>query len=146
MTNMSVTIVSPIQGMAVAILQKQKEHRWCNIAFSTHTRQNNRPFYKVKGAVFGGSSWFASHNADVATRWPWYVSAEIWELNILADNRLQEMFEGWTSISFACQISLSRAWRLSITSSHPFWYVWFLHIGIKIKSYTNSYVYYECAK
>ena len=28
----------------------------------------DRPFYKVKGAVFYGSSQFASHNTSVATR------------------------------------------------------------------------------
>ena len=68
---------------------------------------DNRPFYKVKGAVFCGWSQFALHNTDVATRWPWYVSAEIWELNILASNRFHEMFEECTSISvhgeFHCQ-------------------------------------------
>ena len=75
--------------------------------------RNGRPFYKVKGAVFCGST-------DVATRWPWYVPAEIWELNILASNRFHKMFEGWTSISFAWRIPLSRGWRFSMTSSHPF--------------------------
>ena len=52
----------------------------------------SRTFYKGKGTVFCDPSPFAPHNADVATRWPWYVQAEIWELNILASNRFQEMF------------------------------------------------------
>ena len=95
-------------------------------------------FYKLKGALFCDSNWFMPHKTDVATCWPWYNLMKISELNILATSRFHEMFEAWLSISFAWQIPLSRGSRLFMTSSHPFFWVWFLRVGIK--TYTNFYV------
>ena len=57
------------------ILRKYYKFEWCQelrlSPIFVLIIKFNRPFYKVKGAVFCGSSQFAPHNTDVATRWPW---------------------------------------------------------------------------
>ena len=117
------------RGRRMTCITRCAGHRW------RVTRWQYGDQAKFKGAIFFGSSRFAPHN--------------IWELNILTSNRFHEiferwMFERWTSSSFAWQIPLSRGWRLSITSSRPFCYVWFIRVGLKIC--TDSYVNYEHSK
>ena len=78
------------------------------------------PFSKIWSPSFYDANQFATHNTDIATRWPWYVPAEIGKFNILASNRLHDMFEGCTSISFSWQIQPWKGGMIYMTSSQPF--------------------------
>ena len=72
----SVTIIHPQNNSG--------DHRYqCHLTSITARTSDytylcrHRLFYKVKGAVICRSRQFAPHKTDVATRWPWYVPAEI---------------------------------------------------------------------